>query len=154
MDEVMAIEMTEYSDRDRAFHEAGHAVLAAQFGVEIERVSIVPIPEARSHVKLPAHPGLSPAEEVVVQLAGEEAQRRLDSAEWVMPNDRVRAQQLLAAAGIDEAQGRQMFTDGRERAHRLLADAGTWRRVEAVATALFAEGTLDGRRFRDIMAGA
>jgi hypothetical protein len=82
----MAIEMTEYSDRDRAFHEAGHAV--------------------------------------------------------------------LAAAGIDEAQGRQMFTDGRERAHRLLADAGTWRRVEAVATALLAEGTLDGRRFRDIMAGA
>jgi hypothetical protein len=150
----MAAETTAFTDRDRAFHEAGHAVLAAQLGVDIERVSIVPIPEARSHVKLSAHPGLSPAEEVVVQLAGEEAQRRLDGGGWVMPSDRERTQRLLAAAGIDEAQGRQLFADGRERAARLLADAGTWRRVEAVAAALLAEGTLEGRRFRDVMAGA
>lgn len=150
----MAVEMTELSERDRAFHEAGHAVLAAQLGADVERVSIVPSPEARSYVKLPAHPGLTPAEEVVVQLAGEEAQRRLDGGEWVVPSDRERAQQLLAAAGIDEAQGRQMFADGRERAGRLLADTGTWRRVEAVATALLAEGTLEGGRFREVMAGA
>lgn len=150
----MAPEMTAFTDRDRAFHEAGHAVLAAQLGVDVERVSIVPIPEARSYVKLPAHPGLLPAEEVVVQLAGEEAQRHLDGRDWVVPSDRERAQQLLVAAGIDEAQGRQMFADGRERAARLLADAGTWRRVEAVAAALLAEGTLEGRRFRDVVAGA
>jgi hypothetical protein len=41
-------------------------VLAAQLGVAIERVSIVPAPVGRSHVKLSAHPDLGAAEELVV----------------------------------------------------------------------------------------
>jgi hypothetical protein len=150
----MAAETTEYTDRTLAFHEAGHAVLAAQLGVAIERVSIVPAPVGRSHVKLSAHPDLGAAEELVVLLAGEEAQRRLDGGEPDAPKDREHAQQVLASAGVNAAQGRRMLTEGRERASRLLADPGVWRRVEAVATALLAEGSLDGRRFREIMAGA
>jgi hypothetical protein len=34
-----------------------------------------------------AHPSLTPAEEVGVQVAGEEAQRRLDGGDGVMPRD-------------------------------------------------------------------
>lgn len=87
-------------------------------------------------------------------LGGEEAQRRRDGGEPVAKGDREQAQRVLAAAGIDAARGRQMLAAGQERARGLLAEAGTWRQVEAVAAALLAEGTLDGRRFRDVVAGA
>src|SRR5579859_7306373 len=126
----MAAATDTFTQRERAFHEAGHAVLAAQLGMHVERVSIVPMEGVRSHVKFPEHPGLAPAEQLVVLLGGEEAQRRLAGGDPVAPGDRERAQQVLAAAGMDETRGRQMFTDGRARAGRLLLEALTWRQVE------------------------
>lgn len=150
----MAASADPYTSRQRAVHEAGHAVVAAHLGVEVERVSIVPIPEARSHVKLPSYPGIGPADQVVVLMAGEEAQRRMEDGGPIAPGDRERAQLVLDDARIDETQGRQMLAEGQERARVLLADERTWKQVEAVAAALQAEGTLDGPRFRDVLASA
>jgi hypothetical protein len=151
---TMAAETDTFTQRQRAFHEAGHAVLAAQLGEQIERVSIAPSAAASSYVKFPAHAALAPGEQLVALLAGEEAQRRLGDADPVAAGDRERARQVLSAAAIDEARGQQMLADGRAQARQLLADAATWRQVEAVAAALLAEGALDAARFRAVMAGA
>jgi len=151
---AMAVETSSLTERQLAFHESGHAVLAAQLGVSVERVSIVPMEGVRSYAKLAAHPNLDTAEYLVVLLAGEEAQRRLEGGEPVATGDREQARHVLAAAGIDEAKGQELLSGGRERAVGLLAQARTWRQVEAVAAALLAEGTLDGHRFRDVVAGA
>lgn len=61
----MAAEMSGFTERELAVHEAGHAVLAVHFGLPVERVSIVAIPEARSHVKMAAQPVRNPAEQLV-----------------------------------------------------------------------------------------
>lgn len=150
----MDVSADPYTGRQRTVHEAAHAVVAARLGVQVERVSIVPIPEARSHVRLTSHPGISAADQVVVLMAGEEAQRRLEDTGPIAPGDRERAQLVLGGAGIDETQGRQMLADGQTRARLLLAEDRIWKQVEAVAAALLAEGTLDGPRFRDILASA
>lgn len=150
----MAAPSDAYTERQRAVHEAGHAVVAAHLGVEVERVSIVPIPEARSHVRLPSHPGIGTAEQIEVLMAGEEAQRRMEDGGPIAPGDRERAQLVLAGAGIDEARGRRMLADGQASVRLLLAEDRIWKQVEAVAAALQAEGTLDGPRFRDILASA
>jgi len=150
----MAAEAEAHTDRQRTVHEAGHAVVAARLGVQVERVSIVPIPGARSHVKLPAHPGISATDELVVLMAGEEAQRRLEDAGPIAPGDRERAQLVLDHEGVDEARGRQMLAEGQERARLLLAEDHIWSQVEAVTAALLAEGTLDGPRFREVLASA
>lgn len=150
----MATELGADAQRARAYHEAAHAVAAAQFGEHIARVSIVPSAQARSHVELPGHASLALGDQLVVLLAGEEAQRRLGEADARAAGDRERAQQAIAAAAFDEVRGRQLLVSGQARAHALLADAVVWRQVEAVAIALLAEGALDGDRFRALLASA
>lgn len=150
----MATEPDAGALRTRAYHEAAHAVLAAQFGEAITRVSIVPGPHGRSDVAFAGHASLALGDQFAVLLAGEEAQRRLGEADAMAPGDRERAQQALAAAALGEARGRRLLASGQAQAHDLLADAAVWRQVDAVATTLIAEGAIDGDRFRAILASA
>ena len=161
--------------RRRAYHEAGHAVLAHRFGIPVYEVSIVPDGDSSGHVHAgplsSARAGreldageVSPAslEEIELRcvsiLSGEEAQFRVDSEggeEW----RRIRAQSENSMD--DDALTRLLMRLHRDRQvvaqHRaellvrtvaLLDTPEVWGTVEDVANALLERSTLTADEVR------
>ena len=93
--------------RRRAYHEAGHAVLAHRFGIPVHEVSIVPDEESAGHV----HAG---------RLVSDRAERELDSGNVSLATREEIEQRCISFLGGEEAQFR-VDTEGGE----------DWRRARA-----------------------
>jgi ATP-dependent Zn protease len=155
----------------RAYHEAGHLVVAYLLGRPFERASIIADPDGAlvgycHHAALPAAfatEGLRPdpdpeANEQLIQscvttaLAGGIAEEMGTGAAstWGTDADR-HAAVNLAVYEVGEEQLEAYLAEARNRAAVLLKQH--WSAVEALASALVEQRELDGNRARALLAG-
>jgi ATP-dependent Zn protease len=158
--------------RARAYHEAGHLVVAYLLGRPFERATIRADPDGAlvgycHHAALPAAfatEGLRPdpdpeANEQLIQscvttaLAGGIAEEIVTggASTWGTDADRHGAVNL-AVYEVGEEQLEAYLAEARHRAAGLLKQH--WSTVEALASALLEHRELDGNRVRELLAGA
>ena len=136
--------MSDESARDQrgaAFHEAGHVVVAAAFGLEVGRVEIaIHGDDAKGEADIQANHDLCLVDRIAICAAGIEAQRPFsapthEGAGWGDYGDMV---ELLDDMGEDE--GRKIRYEGHQRAHDILVQHAD--KVERLAQALLAKKRL------------
>jgi hypothetical protein len=153
-----------------AYHEAGHAVLAREFGISIDHVTIVPNEAANSlgHVlrastsdwehDLRTEGDVEPAQwgpmfqHVVQSLAGCVAEAKFTGRHNYQGahSDRVSVYDALTAIAAEEQERRALFKWLWVRTENHLARPRVWAQVEAVAHALLEQQTLTAEQFNDV----
>ena len=145
---------SEFSDVEKAYHEAGHATVAIALCVGIESVTIIPDHEFAGHVV----PGQSiaeahPAVVCSMKLAGALAAathrlRTLDDSALIGAESDIESIQYIVGLLIDPSQ-RENFLSGVIRLSIQLLNQ-YWPAVVLIATALMDRKTLTGEQARDI----
>jgi len=124
-----------------AYHEAGHAVFAWRFRVQLQSVWIRPASTSGgTECDGECH---SPREWAIIYLAGMLAQLRAHPASWPFNarNDILKFEDLTAPLMSDDPAVRERL---RAEAEVMIADTRTWRAIEALATVLTERSSLRG----------
>jgi hypothetical protein len=141
-------------NRLTAYHEAGHAVIALAEGRTIQEVSILPGPQRLGHCQVKKGAGRklkdSLETDLLILLAGMAAEARLTGRYGLRgaAQDLQMAQSLASLRAPNERQGQRLLERTLAKVEHLLADAATWRAVEAVATELLVSQRISGRAAR------
>jgi hypothetical protein len=141
----------------RAFHEAGHAVVALSIGYEVELLSIKESGDLGGHAVIASIDPLIPRHEIQITLAGW-------IGEW-LANDRMplvsgRESAKGDDASVDALVAGMLVAPQREAVFRAECSAAAerilverWAAVTAIATELVDHGTIDGVRVQKIVEG-
>ena len=146
--------LSQFSDEDMAYHEAGHAVVHHLNGGVITRLSIDRADPRRGTQLAPrpspaksADPTKALADLVAVLVGGEVAATLHGTPDHlVTAGGRVDHEAALRAAaevGIDEPEARVMIDAEWNLVRDRLRDPSAWRHVESLAQALLQRKTLD-----------
>jgi len=115
-----------------AYHEAGHAVIALEFGLELKSIEI-------TKVKCP-HPSELPAR-LQLMVAGMIAQRKADVPEAYIAIsgklDQAKCEQVIAEDGLSKKQGIAAMESARKAVEDLFEKKYIWSAVRRVAARLF-----------------
>lgn len=165
--------LSQFTDEEMAYHEAGHAVIYARGGGRVSRLSIIRADPARgtrtdSPPPRPADAGSPPKPPaptgdaakvrhwIDCLLAGEAAgylhsgRRRPESG----VGDRAAALEAARTVAADDAAAQAMVEAQWDGVVAQLRDPATWRKVEALAGAVMREGTLEGDAIARMLASA
>ena len=154
--------LSQFSDEDMAYHEAGHAVVHHLNGGVITRLSIDRADPRRGTQPAP-HP--SPAKsadpqqalrDLIALLVGGEVAATLHGTpdQLVTAGGRVdhdAALRAAAEAGINQVEARAMIDAEWNRVRDRLRDPSAWRLVESLARSLLQHKTLDAEQIEAVL---
>jgi hypothetical protein len=155
-----------------AWHEAGHAIVGAHFGLRVRSIHIDPPRGLTSFHQDVCFARLAPRRHCLVSMAGEVAEAKISGRALIPDLGKIRAAvrglrqneslprgdignitRALAAENCDDLLAQELLR--RVRAiRRLLDDDVVWAKVAAVAAALVARGQLNGSEVEDLIGAA
>jgi hypothetical protein len=142
-------------DIHTAFHEAGHAVIALALGRPVHRVTILPNRDRLGQCELgkgtfrPSEDALE--REILIALAGLAAEARHSGTyEMVAANQDLRFVRRLVLERKSERAAARYEERLLGKVEAMLADDGTWKAVETIATELLKHRTISGRAARHL----
>jgi len=115
-----------------AYHEAGHAVIALEFGLEIKSIEITKVSSEHPSI---LHPHLQ------LMLAGMVAQRKAGVSEIYVglsgKLDQEKCERIIAEEGLSKRQGKAEIDSARKAVEELFERPSIWRAVKRIAALLF-----------------
>jgi ATP-dependent Zn protease len=153
--------LARFTDKEMAYHEAGHAVIHAKHGGTINRISIVRT-DSRRGVHISPLPAPEPLDEAAARrtiqtlMGGEVAHYLLRDEKKEVPDslDRERALQSARKVTASDSAANTLVAEGWDEALALLREPAAWARVQALAAALIERRTLEGAEITQILTGA
>jgi len=137
-----------------AYHEAGHAVIALSQGRIVQEVSIIPGPQRLGHCGVGKGTARklkdSLETDLLILLAGLAAEARL-AGRYHLPGaaqDLRMAERLALMRAPNERQAQRLLERTLAKVEHLLAEAGIWNAVTALAEELLRSQRLSGRAAR------
>jgi ATP-dependent Zn protease len=140
-------------DRNTAYHEAGHAVIAMFHERPVQRVSVLPknqflgICQFKKGVLRPSKDWLE--NEILISLAGVAAEARSSGKyHWDGAAGDLQVAKRLATMRAGEKQAEKLLRRLLSKVENLLADEELWQAVEWIAEELVKHGEISGRAAR------
>ena len=155
--------LSQFSDEDLAYHEAGHAVVHHVNGGVITRLSIDRTDPRRGTQPAPQPSPVESADpkqalrDLIAVLVGGEVAATLHGTpdQLVTAGGRVNhdaALRAAAQAGVDADEARAMIDAEWHRVRDRLRDPSAWRLVESLAQSLLQHKTLDAEQIKAVLA--